>query len=510
MAISANAPARSGDSAASVVIMESSSQGSMANLPSLHPFEMFLQTCKSMDLYDNAWRNDKPFDPLNDYVGALREGGLVQLIGRDYFGSCCRMRALAFYAHPLPNIGWGAKLILALCSDSIGFFSYRRKSYMAFGWFIAATACIVLSQLASSSKLVVYILASVAFFGSLMTKIAGDGLMNELSQRETIEERGHTALALQGVRWLSSSIASLFVCVAWHTSEIGASFNWTIDPTVVMLGLGILALVASLAVVFGLFESNLVPACEFRRRFHTCWRLIANRAIWQLCAFQLFSGMFAAMSATTSGFVPLPLLLAGHSSLESVVFQLLFAISIAFIKAQGMQWPWRTSFVAAAGANVLIEGIYLCHLVIADHSNVWISFATSAVQAFPTAMLCVLRILPVIEIAQTRYEATTFALVSSFGEFAHPLIIALINPTVDQGAEWPRLDDRTPMYIVLGLNLLGFLSVSILPFHRRDCLTLKHYGGYSHFISFMTLALYMILTVVCLALGNLNNMASRS
>ncbi|KAF0716842.1 Aste57867_2637 [Aphanomyces stellatus] len=529
--------------ASSVVVILDEHHGdrhSITHGNSFHPFDLFIQTCRSLDLYDNAWRPDKPrTDPIDAYVGALRDGGPVDLFRRDYIGLVISAAAYGFVgtllpataaaalanysSSPLLYMGWGLKLLVAASSDSIACLRYRRKSYMILGWSLVSVTCLALAFFPSASSPdtttthIKATLVGLALAGMMVAKVVGDGVLVELSQREPIDTRGHTALALTAVRWLAAATASLVVALAWHMDELGVT--WTLDVAIAWHVLALVALVPIPALLFCLRETNVVPACEFRRRFHTFWRLLRNRAMWQLCAFQLVGSCFAAVSATATGYMPLAavwlpqMARTGHSALALVVFQLLFAGMTLVFKTRGLAWNWRHATTIAATATVFVQSVYLCRATLLTSSSSdndeWLWFVGSWLQAAPAAVLAILRILPVIEIAHEGYEATTFALVTGFGEFIHPLLASFAQSAVlAPAAATPSV--HHVLVVCFGLNAVGFFAIKILPRRRRDCLTLRHYGGYSTFLATMTLALTAAGTVLSFAYGTLTNVTTRS
>ncbi|OQR87896.1 transmembrane protein [Achlya hypogyna] len=482
-----------------ITIMESTRLGY------LRPYEIYVESWQHGDIYSNAWRGQKSRNPKDDFEGPLREGDVADLFSARYAGLLVSAGVLGFVstvvavavgsrAIGFANAGCYLKVFFALVSDSVALAGFRRKSYMLFGWIIAVVAFLVASC-AGQNNYVFLGGVSLASAGLGLTKAAADGFLVELAQREPIETRGGTQITLLALHWFGASVASLLVACLTEDSTGFGHLIWALDTHSVLRIVAVVSLVPIPALLFYVHESTLLPAFEFRRRCYTFWRFLQNKAMWQLAAFELLSGTLFSQSTLAVGYSPLLFFKTSYPWIIHLVFFVLFAYSLAYMQSHGLSWNWQRAFLLTALANAFVL-VVLTALVTSVGLDASSGFSYVAVwlTALPTATQYMLRHVPMIEIAPTGFEATTVAILSLYGETAHPLVMRMHAAYQTDGHL-----TASSLYVAMGLSLVGFLSIFLLPKQRTECLTLRHFGGLSKLAAF-TVASTLVAVPVLLGL----------
>ncbi|KDO18662.1 hypothetical protein SPRG_16019 [Saprolegnia parasitica CBS 223.65] len=483
-------------SASPITIMESS------HLGYLKPYEIFVDSSHG-DIYSNAWRGQKARTPQDDFEGPLRDGSPVDLFSAAHAGLLVSAGVLGMVttlltvlAAPGPghaglvNLGFYARVLFALTSDSVPFLGYKRKSYMLLGWASMAVAFFVLSIVARDGD--AYAAAVVlASLSAALVQTASDGLMVEYAQREPIEARGRTQITLLALNWFGASLSSLLL--ACLTDDASGDVTWALDKASVLRIVAVICILPVPALLFFITESRLAPSLEFRRRRYMFGRLLQNKAIWQVALFQAGAGCCLALSSVANGYSPLLWFRTIYPWIVRLVFFVLFAYALAYVQRRGLSWHWQRSFLSAASANMLLH--VLQHASVVDDATNWGAVTLVWVSSVPTAIQYVLRHLPMVEVAPYGFEATTLSLLSTSAEIVHPLMMALHQHYAGPDGRWSTLT----FYIALGLNVVGCLSVWFLPKQRSDCILLRHFGGLSKlaaWLLFTALVLHQVAAAV--------------
>ncbi|EQC25257.1 hypothetical protein SDRG_16864 [Saprolegnia diclina VS20] len=463
-------------SASPITIMESSRLGY------LKPYEIFVDSSHG-DIYSNAWRGQKARTPKDDFEGPLRDGSPVDLFSATHAGLLVSAGVLGMVttlftvlSAPAPgraglvNIGFYAKVIFALISDSVPFLGYKRKSYMLLGWTSMVVAFFILSVVArdEDAHAAGVVLASLS---AALVQTASDGLMVEYAQREPIEARGRTQITLLALHWFGASLSSLLL--ACLTDDTNGHLTWALDKASVLRIVAVVCILPVPALLFFANESRLAPSFEFRRRHYMFGRLLQNKAIWQIALFQAGAGCCLALSSVANGYSPLLWFRTIYPWIVRLVFFVLFAYALAYVQSHGLSWHWQRSFLLAASANMLLH--VLQHASVVDNATNWGAVTLVWFSSVPTAIQYVLRHLPMVEVAPYGFEATTISLLSTSGEVVHPLVMALHKHYASPDGRW----STTSFNIALGLNVLGCLSAWFLPKQRSECISLRHFGGLS-------------------------------
>ncbi|RHZ30396.1 hypothetical protein DYB37_003979, partial [Aphanomyces astaci] len=294
------------------------------------------------------------------------------------------------------------KTFFAILSDCLPIMGRRRIPYLIIGWSICLcflVSCVFVPQTDGywkhgdlntfrdneSLRTVVlnpnapnggfgYVLMMMgATAGFCMADSAGDAVMVEFAQREPENIRGTTQTIITLAKFVSGGVAAAIIAVCFNGVEYGGTFSWTLSFNQVML-------VAAVAPVVGIATSYFIPdppinsddddVQTFRETFSDLWNAAKKRAVWQLMAFNFLNAHFL------------------HSDWRLVIF----VTTVVTVAIQ-----WTVDFVMVfdvVRSPEFYVGVPLTYQVPVAIRNVVVTFAT-------------------VEIADERFEASTYALIST-------------------------------------------------------------------------------------------------
>lgn len=468
--------------------------------------------------------------------GALRPGGPLPLWSRDGAGLLLTYATVGVLYGALPSLiqpffqsylqlpanqvqtaravldaPWLWKVVGGALSDGVPLWGYRRKSYMALGWVVSFVALAFLGIMAvpphtegdiasSYTKTRGWLFIAgmgVATVGALFANVAADGLMIEWAQREPIAARGRTQTTAFIMRCLFMFIADFAVSTVLNSAAFGGEFGWSVSVNAVLLVLAFVAFLALLGAVWLLREDKVDPddigVFSGRARRLELWRLAQSRVIWQLLLFAFMSSLAFAIAPVGAGLVVATQYVHVDQydrAVADFVKGLVYTASLWATQRYlcRMSWP---KIVAVAtcwivGVRVVVAGAIVFNLV--RYQFVFLYFPTLAMPAGAARFLVLL--LPIAEIAQPGFEATTYGVVITFYNFALLLAAAASKRLAAffalSDAERASVDTVDVRWKVMAGFLSAFAvqfasltAVMFLPRQRLEVQQLRYYGGFS-------------------------------
>ncbi|KAF1793233.1 Major facilitator superfamily domain [Phytophthora cactorum] len=348
------------------------------------------------------------------------------------------------------RLPWSYKTLFGLLSDHFPIAGYRRKPYMLIGWAISIVALAVLAYnpieapyykageiqrtreinlrvvenedaAASGGQYLLRLLVVCA--GYVMTDVACDGVMVEMAQLEPIEMRGQAQATIYMVRYSASLVAGFVAALCFNGEVYGGTFSWSVAPNSVFWGSAAVALLGCSGTVLYLDEtragssdtskSKPIPATPM----HEMWRILQQRAIWQLVAFHfwhsfLTSVSFSELAAIQEfwvGVTPLNSSLAGCVSTALVVFAT-FLMREYFLNAS---WRW-IMLTCSLFTTVVFVGQ-------------WIYLGGPQLAAIPEGMRSVVAGFVTVEVAEQGFEGATYGLLTTVHNLAWPFAQSVTN-----------------------------------------------------------------------------------
>ncbi|CAK4627461.1 unnamed protein product [Aphanomyces euteiches] len=347
------------------------------------------------------------------------------------------------------------KTVFAILSDCLPIMGRRRIPYLIIGWAICLCfliSCAMVRQGESywqhgdlrtfqdqSSRTVinpdapnegwVYIILMMgATAGFCMADSTGDAVMIEFAQREPEHIRGTTQTVITLAKFVSGGVAAAIVAICFNGYDYGGTFNWSLNFNQVMI-------VAMLAPVVGLCTSTFIPdppiilsddeemsdELTFREIFNDLWNAARKRAVWQLMAFNFLNAFFFDAVAAPSDVIKrtwarVPPIVDGVFNNIFAVF--LFALAMHLTRNHFLHSDWRLVIFITTIITVAIQWTVDFLMVFDVVRSPEFYVGVPLTYQVPVAIRNVVVTFATVEIADERFEASTYALISTMNLIA--------------------------------------------------------------------------------------------
>ncbi|KAF4320672.1 hypothetical protein BBO99_00001279 [Phytophthora kernoviae] len=359
------------------------------------------------------------------------------------------------------RLPWSYKTLFGLLSDHVPLAGYRRKSYMLIGWAVSIAALAVLAYnpiappyykageiqrtrevnlrvvenadaAASGGQYLIRLLVVCA--GYVMTDVACDGIMVEIARLEPMETRGETQATIYMVRYMASLAAGIIAALCFNGEVYGGSFSWSVTPNNVFWGCAAVAMLGCCGTVLFLDETCAVPNNKNSKATPVppvleMWRILQQRAVWQLIAFHFGHSFLSSVSISDLaaiqefwvGVTPLNSSLAGCVSTALVVFAT-FLMREYFLNTS---WRW-IMLTCSFFTTVVFFGVNLV-TTFDIIRNEWFYLGGPQLAAIPEGMRSVVAGFVTVEIAESGFESATYALLTTAHNLAWPFAQSVTN-----------------------------------------------------------------------------------
>ncbi|ETM38691.1 hypothetical protein L914_15073 [Phytophthora nicotianae] len=500
---------------------------------------------KSRKALARRWSEPYSEDSIVDLLDASRFGLLVNYACIGFLNGLLPALVYPFFklylnmdgfqvsaAATVVRLPWSYKTLFGLLSDHLPISGYRRKPYMLIGWAISIVALVVLAYnpieapyykageiqrtreinlrvienedaAASGGQYLLRLLVVCA--GYVMTDVACDGVMVEMAQLEPIEVRGRAQTTIYMVRYSASLAAGLVAALCFNGKVYGGTFSWSVAPNSVFWGCAAVALLGCCSTILFLDETRAGSSDTSKSKpiqttpMHEMWRILQQRAIWQLVAFHfwhsfLTSVSFSDLSAIQEfwvGVTPLNSSLAGCVSTALVVFAT-FLMREYYLNAS---WRW-IMLTCSLFTTIVFIGVNLVTTFNIVRSQ-WFYLGGPQFAAIPEGMRSVVAGFVTVEIAEPGFEGATYALLTTVHNLAWPFAQSVTNivdayfDVSDTAIASDTLHVRWQVaYCLLiagGVQLLGLVTLVLLPDQKQQAQDLKRLGGSSRLAGRLTI-----------------------
>lgn len=512
--------------------------------------------------------------------GALRKGGGVSLFSASYYGllfataqSSFIYAVLRYCLRPtllhslqiqrsestvviecLMSIPTTLSFFLGLLSDVMPIGGYRRKSYMIIGTMLSFVMCMGLMVLSTivdvndpredvlGNYMIYYMVLIIgATFGTMLSKIATDARVIELSQREPLTKRGtfqiNYLLFRTGIEWIGLWVTAILVR---FDDVVKQDYALRIDPFWAYAMLALLSLIPVPFVVCNCSERRVkdepgllhditaeeggdaitTPPVIAGARIKAFFRMCQQRAVWQLVLFQcvlLATTRFSFGPANTV-FISMANLDPNTSLVTNALKHVTTMASMLLWKLLWVNWSWRHCVCLGIGVLILPETFRFLMMIYVPSLRTQAFFDTlGGILGFSEGIFTIFSLIPATEIAENGSEGATQGMLLSFRS-----TIAIAMRTLSK--DW--LADVTPVALEDGTNRLLLLlliastvhamslfSVLLLPRQKLDAQQLRVYGGYSNvaciaiwviFIVFFAYAMVVNISTIAVVAEQIN------
>ncbi|KAI9895346.1 hypothetical protein PsorP6_019539 [Peronosclerospora sorghi] len=410
---------------------------------------------------------------------------------------------------------------LGLLSDVLPIGGYRRKNYMIIGTLLSFCMCMGLMILTATvdakkstennlnNYIVDYmVLIMGATFGTMVSKIATDARVIELSQREPLTTRGklqiNYLLFRTGIEWVGHWLTA--VLVRYDDEE--HSYALRIDPFYAYAMLAFLSIVpvpfvlrnckerkvkAEAGVVNELIVEEGSVAMESTAsstgsaRIGAFIRMCRQRAMWQLVLFLCILLATSRFNFDSANAV-FGRLVGLDPNTTLVTNALKHVATLASIIMWKMLWSnssWRRCVCLGIAAMVVPETFRAFMMLYVPSVRSQAFYDTlGCISGFTDGIVNIFTLIPATEIAEYGSEGATQGMLLSFRS---TIAIAMRTLSSDWMSDVASLSldqgkTRLLMFLLIsyGVHAMAFFSVLLLPRQKLDAQQMRVYGGYSN------------------------------
>lgn len=434
--------------------------------------------------------------------GAIRPGGMPNLLSRDHIGLIFQYAAVGVVYGMLPGtvyplmqqylncsgaqvsaakelviLPWSFKVFYGITSDCFPIFGYRRRPYMLLGWTICIAMLLLMALMpigppyytvpadrdvnvadytpeiidrinysAPSEGAKYVVLMFFAAFGYVLSDVCSDSIVCELAQQEPMAKRGKTQSSIYAVRTTLVIFGELLVGFCFNGADYGGSFDFSLTFPQLMI---ISVVLTAPAVPFTWFciKEDTAERLDFAKYISDFWALLCKRVVYQVIGHHFFAGIFSSISYTASS--PIQSYLVGvtpiNNTLNEVLGHLCFMTGIMVTSKYGLHWNWRVMIVVT-GAIVIAVDCMVALITIWDiFRNQWFWLGPPIAVMVPSGVAWIIALFVTVEIAGTGHEGAIYGLMTTVGNLAAPFastLTLLINAPFDITNARVQSDDR--------------------------------------------------------------------
>ncbi|GMF47455.1 unnamed protein product [Phytophthora fragariaefolia] len=500
--------------------------------------------------YDSAWK-PAPVTSLCSAArqlenGALRVGEPPRLVSREVMGLLAQYAGIGFVSGVLPaliypllqgylnaegttvvsanvlvHLPWSYKVFFGILSDCFPVAGYRRRPYMMLGW---ALCCCMLFRMASFSDTTPYygdpnmhstnpdqwteaqrksinhsapdaagkfvIPMTLAAFGYLLAEVPADAVVVEYAQREPTTTRGRLQSCIHSVRMSFHALGAFVVAVAFNGVEYGGSYDFSLSFSQMMFIVGCLSAPLAPAAWCFVSEEEVQPP-KFSVYISQFWRILQQRAVCQLAAYDFLSGVFNNFNPVAYSNIKLYWVHATpfNASIMAIVGTFVYTGTLGVMAQRGLNWNWRVAIAVTALFGIITD-VFMTMLVTWDVvRNQWLWLGIPIIVYIPHAVQFIVDNYVIVELIELGSEGALFGLLSTtthvatpFGRTAAKLINAQFHVRKDDilaDTYITRRDVTITVLICYGMKLASLSFLPLLPTQKAATQELRRYGGVS-------------------------------
>ncbi|RLO11931.1 hypothetical protein DYB28_006325 [Aphanomyces astaci] len=417
-------------------------------------------------------------------VGALVEGGALDLFSREAMGLFAQYAAIGIIYGMIPSLnypifnvylqlegyqtasyntlvtlGWSFKVFMGMLSDCYPIFGYRRKSWMLIGW-TATMICLTIMTFSSlgdpycnrekaeernsnactkpysNASLkdhdlfnlsapdnggLFIILSMFVSVGYVTAACASDAMVVQYAQREPLAIRGRVQTAIYTVRTLAGIISLIVTGFGLNSANYNGSFSFSMAPNVPYAICLIPCVFVVLSTVFVVQEKK-SPGVPVSEWANNFWVLLQKRVMWQICAFRFINNMFQSIGSTAG--TPLSSTWAGveplNDSLSSIIGNAIFSAILIVVAKWGLHWNWRWTIALGSIGVILVDGMVIFFTIWDVVRNQWFFTGVALADNIPGGVRFIVATYCAVEIADVGNEGATYGLVTTVSNLAGP------------------------------------------------------------------------------------------
>ena len=441
----------------------------------------------------------------------------------------------AMAAKTLISMPWAFKTFIGIITDSFPICGYRRRPYMIFGWTICFVFLLIMAilpvddpyyapsaslQSLSPSELQrvyavhstvlnkdapyagsKYILLMIfAALGYVLADVSADGILVEYAQREPEDVRGSIQTTCYFVYFVFQIFSAAITGFLMNGEEYGGQFSFSLPFNQIM---AIFSIVAALVIPTSIWclQEDKVERESFSNRCAEMWRIVQNRAVWQIIAYKFFGGLFQYFQAAPASIIQRewagvqPL----NESISTIVGLVAISLALFCTKTYGLGWDWRRTIAVTTIVTVVIDACVSFVTIFDLFRNQWFWLGVPILEEAPRGISLTIGTMVVVEITEIGYEGATYGLVktiqhlscrfaSSISKNVDAYFDAYLDDIKrdDQEARWQVAYTFIIMYV---MKLLSVFWLILLPRQKKEAQELKRTGGSSKIAGLLSLSI---------------------
>ncbi|GLD94469.1 hypothetical protein PINS_up003080 [Pythium insidiosum] len=477
----------------------------------------------------------------NEHVGLLANyacigflNGLLPAIIYPFFKLYLNMQSFQVNAAgAIIMLPWSYKTFFGILTDHYPILGYRRKSYILIGWFVCFLALMILAygpreeayflpgEIQRTKIVALRVVQNrnapdagarylvelmLVCLGYVITDVACDGIMVELAQHEFIEVRGNVQATIYITRFTGNLFGGMVAAICFNGIEYGGSFNWSIHYETIFFASAVLTLFSCVCTVFFLVEEQYFPERDLHP-FREMWRIVKQRAIWQMMAFHFLNAFFSnfgfsGFSAIQEYWVVVSPL---NNSIATCFSTFLFVAATCLMKMFFLNTSWRGIM---AGCTVVVIIVYVTVGVVVTYDiyrNEWFYLGGPQLAVLPDGMRHVIAGFVTTEIAEHGFEGATYSLLTTVHNLATPFAAAVANlvdahfavsdEDIMTDSKYVRDQVIICLSIAWGMQFAGLFTLVLLPNQKLEAQELKYRGSSSSIAGVLALLTLVVALV---------------
>ncbi|GBG25034.1 Folate-biopterin transporter 1, chloroplastic [Hondaea fermentalgiana] len=492
--------------------------------------------------------------------GALRPGGNPSLFSKNNIGLLAQYAAIgvvyaSLYAVIYPaftvylhmegvqttsisiliTLPYTLKCFIGIITDCYPIFGYRRRPYMVIGWSVCFACCLAMACMdigdpyypdpswadlatltaeqeaqlntdAPNAGTAYVLLMILANLGSVLAFTASDGILVELSQRETLDVRGSTQTMALVVQYAFQIIAYAVTGFGLNSADYGGTFEGSIGLQGVMAINAGFSLIAIPASWFLITEEKSV-AQNIKEYWSRFFELITHRAVYQLIMFRFFHNMFSWITVTAMYIVQSSW--AGVEPMTQSVMTILGLIvsssSLYIMKRVGLNWNWHWVLIVCQVSAVIIDCFPTFFTIWDVFRNQWFWLGVPLISNFPDAIGYIVTTYALLEVIEEGSEAATYGMVTAVSTLASPFATVITKnidanfdlsyATIQSDTTFAR-EQVTYAYIIMYcMQIFSLVFLFLLPKQKAQMQELLARGGKSRRVGIAILLVALFLFI---------------
>lgn len=418
-------------------------------------------------------------------------------------------------ARSLLTLPWSFKAFYGILTDCFPIFGYRRRPYIAIGWFICIAmlfcmAWIPLGQPYYTDVSVRHVKPSsytpeqtatlnpsatmlegkytgmmmLATFGYLLADVAADAVVVEYAQREPELTRGRTQSAVYAVRNLFMMLANLFTGFCLNGREYGGDFTFSLTFPQVMSFLGVLV-VPVIPITYCCIVEEQVEAPLFGKYMNQLWSVLQQGVVYQVVGYKFFATLFE--NFTSVALDPIQQYWAKATPMMEKVANIaaiaLMAATFSITGRYGLHWNWRrTTFVALIMMLILDATSVFCttwNIV----RNQWFWLGIPVLETIPRGINFILSMYVVVELVKVGQEGAIYGLLSTVSNLAEPFAKTISknlnapfnidNDSIQNDSIELRWAVTKTLILMYSAKIVSLFFLPLLPAQKRETQELR-------------------------------------